>query len=115
MLSRLASGGQHYVSFFGEMKIDLARKLLELWKDVKEISDKNGYLSDIEFNVISLYQEEGDTLYVIKIATGRDGHVRTVRKLVFKKPKAEPQEEYDMIGTDGTLPIWKSADTIPGK
>ena len=107
MLREVSKNGIRYVSFFGEMKIDLARELPELWKDVYEISKKNGYIVDAEFNVISLYQEYGSKLSVIKIITGKDRHVKKVTRLVFEGTKATPEEQYEMVGTDGSLPIWK--------
>ncbi|MDE1827097.1 MAG: hypothetical protein KGH83_05860 [Thaumarchaeota archaeon] len=89
------------------MMLDLARELPELWKDVYEISKKNGYMVDAEFNVISLYQEYDSKLSVIKITTGRDRHVKKVIKRVFDATSADPVEEHEMIGVDGKLPIWK--------
>lgn len=107
MLYEVSKNGVLYASFFGQMKIDLARELPRLWNDVNEISRKNGYIVDIELNVISLYQEYGSKLSVIKIITGRDRHVKKVIRRVFEGTKADPVEEHDMIGIDGNIPIWK--------
>lgn len=89
------------------MNLDLAKELPELWNDVYAISRKYGYVVDIEFNVISLYQEHDSKLSVIKIVICKDRHVKKVTKLVFEKPKITPVEEYEMGDIDGTLPIWK--------
>ncbi len=99
---------KRHVNFFDSMTLDLARELPELWKDVYEMSKKNGYIADIEFNVISLYQEYDSKLSVIKIITGKDRHVKKVTRLVFEGTRADPAEQYEMIGMDDTLPIWKN-------
>ncbi|MGI0061726.1 MAG: hypothetical protein ACREBA_04655 [Nitrosotalea sp.] len=99
--------GNKPVTFFGEMSLDITKKLPDLWNDVCEISRKNGYIVDAEFNVISLYEEMDSRLYVTKIITGRDRRVKKIIKRVFEKSKGEPVEQYEMIGTDGKLPIWK--------
>ncbi|MGI0062340.1 MAG: hypothetical protein ACREBA_07795 [Nitrosotalea sp.] len=96
-----------YVCFFDNMRLDLARKLPDLWNDVYDTARKNGYLADIEFNVISLYEEQNSKLFVIKMMVGRDMHVKKVTRLVFEKPQATPVKQYEMIGIDGILPIWK--------
>ena len=98
---------KRHVGFFDNMVLDLSKELPELWKDVYEISKKNGYIVDAEFNVISLYVEFGSKLSVIKIITGKDRHVEKVIKRVFDTTKADPVEEHEMIGIDGKLPIWK--------
>ncbi|MGI0060917.1 MAG: hypothetical protein ACREBA_00520 [Nitrosotalea sp.] len=100
--------GSKPVTFFGEMSLDIAKKLPDLWNDVCEISRKNGYIVDAEFNVISLYEEMDSKLYVTKIITGGDRRVKKIIRRVFEKTKAEPVEQYEMIGTDGKLPIWKN-------
>ncbi|MEO9277060.1 MAG: hypothetical protein ABI340_04695 [Nitrososphaera sp.] len=68
---------------------------------------KGGYLADIEFNVISLYEEKDSKLMAIKIMAGRDLHVKKVTRLVFEKPQITPVKQYEMVGIDDTIPIWK--------
>ncbi len=107
MLSSPSNLGIKYVHFFYGMKLDLARKLPDLWNDVYRIARKNGYLVDMEFNTISLYHEHSSRLSVIKITAGRDMHVEKVTRLVFERPRTDPVEQYEMAGTDGNIPIWK--------
>ncbi|MGI0088574.1 MAG: hypothetical protein ACREBI_11550 [Nitrosotalea sp.] len=107
MLCNLSKNGIQYAHFFGNMKLDLARELQELWSDVCDLAGKNGYIVDIEFNVISMYQEYGSKLSVIKIIAGKDRHVKKVIRRVFEEAKSDPVEQYEMIGIDGGLPIWK--------
>ncbi len=99
---------KRHVNFFDSMTLDLARELPELWNDVCDISKKNGYIVDIEFNVISLYREYDSNLSVIKIITGVDRHVKKIIKIVFEGTKADPVEQCEMIDVDGKLPIWKN-------
>lgn len=89
------------------MRLDLARKLPDLWNDVRDIAGKCRYLADIEFNVISLYEEKDSKLIAIKIMAGRDLHVKKVTRLVFEKPQVMPVKQYEMVGIDGIIPIWK--------
>lgn len=102
---------KRHVGFFDNMTLDLSKELPELRNDVYDISRKNGYVVDVEFNVISLYQEYDSKLSVIKIITGKDRHVKKVTRLVFEGTKATPVEQYEMIGVDGTLPIWKEVSS----
>lgn len=96
-----------YASLFDNMRLDLARRLPDLWNDICDIARKNGYLADIEFNVISLYEEQNSKLFVIKITAGKDMHVKKVTRLVFEKPHVTPIKQYEMIGIDNIIPIWK--------
>jgi hypothetical protein len=89
------------------MTLDLSKELPELRNDVYDMARKNGCVVDVEFNVISIYHEQGSELSVVKIVTGKDRHVKKVTRLVFEGTKADPAEQYEMIGIDGTLPIWK--------
>ncbi|MDE1862087.1 MAG: hypothetical protein KGI33_04145 [Thaumarchaeota archaeon] len=101
---------QKQVHLFDNIKLDLQRELPQLLYDIYEMSKRNSCLVDVELNAISLYQEQGSRLKVIKIAIGRNKHVERVTKMVFEKPRVEPVERYIMIGIDGTTPIWKPDD-----
>ncbi len=57
---------------------------------------------------MSLYDEHGSRLYVIKIVTGRDGQVKEIVKRVFDK-KTDPVEEYEVIGIVGRSQFGKKA------
>ncbi len=106
-------GYKRNVCFFDNMTLDLSKELPELRNDIYEISRKNSYIVDVEFNVISLYQEYDSKLSVIKIITGKDRRVKKVTRLVFEGTKATPVEQYEMIGVDGTLPIRKEVILRP--
>gem|GEM_PF-5813503 len=89
------------------MTLDLSKRLSDICIDVIRVAKQNGYIVDVEFNIISLYDEHDSKLDVIKIVTGRDGLVQKIVKRVFDKTKSDPVEEYDMVGVDGKIPIWK--------
>ncbi|MDE1863016.1 MAG: hypothetical protein KGI33_08900 [Thaumarchaeota archaeon] len=99
-----------HVTFFGEMTLDISKQLPELWNDVCYIAKKHRYMVDAEFNVISLYQEIDSKLLVTKIITGRNKRATKIVKLVFGKTKSTQEEEYEMVGIDGKVPIWKKQE-----
>ncbi len=107
MFRSISKSSKQYINFFGDVKIDLARELPELWRDVCAISQKNDCRAYIECNVISLYREHGSKLSVIKIVAGRDRHIEKVIRLVFEKPFVTPIKQYEMVSIDDNVPIWK--------
>lgn len=101
---------KRHASFFDNMMLDLSKELPELWNDVHDMARKGGCVADVELNVISIYHEQDLKLSVIKITTGKDRHVKKVIKLVFEKPKVTPVKQYEMIGINVNLPVWKELD-----